>query len=223
MSSFPKRFDRSLLLFEKEGLELLQNSSVLVFGLGGVGGFCFDALFRAGFGKVSGVDFDIFEESNQNRQLHSEHVGEKKAEVFERKYQQKCWDLKVGEDLACRQDFADFDIFIDAVDEIRAKIAIAKLAQSLDRAHFASCGAAKRIDPLQIRVKPLAKTTQDPFAAAFRRAIRKEGLEANFPCVYSLEEPMCKALGSFMGLTASFGLLLASLAVKNRLALNKKI
>ncbi len=79
------RFSRTRLLFE-DNFEKLQNSKVLLLGVGGVGGFCLDSLYRTGIGEITIVDFDTFEVTNQNRQLGSEAIGMSKVERMKELY-----------------------------------------------------------------------------------------------------------------------------------------
>ena len=109
-------------------------------------------------------------------------------------------------------DFSKFDVVIDAIDDITAKIA---LANAVDPSKFiASMGGAKRVDPTKIKVASVWKTSVDPLARKYRYELKRSGFSGKFDVVFSTEEPLCKPLGSFMGVTACFGLNLASLAVK---------
>ena len=105
----------------------------------------------------------------------------------------------------------DFDVIIDAIDDIKAKILLAKNAS--DKL-LCSLGSAKRIDPSKLRYASIWQTKGDAFGAKFRYELRKSGFSGDFTCVYSIEEPRCKNLGSCMAVTASAGLMLASLAIR---------
>ena len=75
-----KRFARTLLLFKEEGFKKLQKANVLLLGVGGVGGFALDCLYRTGIGRICIIDYDSFDETNQNRQIGSfEGLGQKKG------------------------------------------------------------------------------------------------------------------------------------------------
>ena len=197
-----------------EDFKKLQESKVLLLGVGGVGGVALECLIRSGIGDITIVDFDIFEESNQNRQLESENVGIKKVEAFKKKYPKlNILDLKVTPKWCEEFDFSSYDLIIDAIDDMSAKVA---LACATHHKLISSMGGAKRVDPAKIKRASIWNTKGDALAKKFRYELRQAGFGGDFEVVYSDEEPKCKSLGSFMGVTGSFGLHLCSLAI-NRL------
>ncbi|WP_299548864.1 ThiF family adenylyltransferase [uncultured Helicobacter sp.] len=215
-----KRFARTLLLFKENGFQKLQNASVLLLGVGGVGSFVLDCLYRTGVGKICIVDYDVFDESNQNRQIGSfEGVGRKKVEVLSQKYQGiLSLDSKITQEFIDGFDFSVYDIVIDAIDDIDAKVALAlRIANKPKLAKMphllVSTGSAKKLDPSQIQFASIWKSYGDKFARKFREGLKKQGFKGDFMVAFSPEEPKCKELGSFSGVTASFGLRLASEAV----------
>ncbi|MBX7491348.1 ThiF family adenylyltransferase [Helicobacter turcicus] len=219
-----KRFCRTLLLFKENGFQKLQNSSVLLLGVGGVGSFALDCLYRTGVGKICIVDYDVFDETNQNRQIGSfEGVGRKKVEVLAQKYPGiLSLDSKITQEFIDNFDFNVYDIVIDAIDDIDAKIALAlKIANTPKKESakekmphlLVSTGSAKKLDPSQIQFAPIWKSYGDKFARKFREGLKKQGFKGDFMVAFSPEEPKCKELGSFCGVTASFGLRLASEAI----------
>ena len=162
------------------------------------------------------VDFDEFDETNQNRQLYSESLGEKKVEVFSKKYPNiKAINQKVTKEWVEEFDFSRFCVVVDAIDDIDAKVAVAKKCS--DRL-ISSMGSAKRLDPSYIVVKDIWKTFGDRFAKKFRYELKKSGFGGKFDVVFSTEEPKCKEMGSFMGVTGSFGLRICSLVIKRILS-----
>ncbi|ARQ98699.1 MoeB/thiF family protein [Campylobacter devanensis] len=207
------RFTRSRWIFGDK-FEKLQDSKVLVCGCGGVGGVCIDALYRSGVGHITAIDCDKFDITNQNRQIGSENIGEYKTDVFARLYPGlKTLNLKLTPSVISEFDFSEFDLIIDCIDDIPAKVAIAKICS---KRLLSSMGGAKRLDPTKIKVASIWKTTNDPFARKIRYELKKAGFKGDYKVVFSTEAPNCVNLGSFIGVTASFGLNLASLAV-NRL------
>lgn len=207
------RFTRSRWIFGDK-FQKLQDSKVLVCGCGGVGGVCIDALYRSGVGHITAIDCDKFDITNQNRQIGSENIGEYKTDVFARLYPGlKRVNLKLTPSVISEFDFSEFDLIIDCIDDIPAKIAIAKICS---KRLLSSMGGAKRLDPTKIKVASIWKTTNDPFARKIRYELKKAGFKGDYKVVFSTEAPNCVNLGSFIGVTASFGLNLASLAV-NRL------
>lgn len=215
------RYTRVKWLVGDENYEKISMTRVLIFGLGGVGGICTDALFRTGFTKLTLIDADSFETTNLNRQIHSEHIGENKAEVFAKIYQAKAIVAKVDEEFLSTFDLSKFDLIIDAIDDIPAKVALANKIDFKKQIFISSTGGARKLDPTLIKTTSIFKTYGDALAKKFRYELRKSGFKGDFDVVFSNEEAKCKNLGSFMGVTASFGLALASLALKKVLNTDK--
>lgn len=208
------RFTRSRWLFGDDFIKL-QRAKILVCGCGGVGGAAISALYRCGVGHISVLDCDSFDITNQNRQIGSEFVGELKAEVFSRLFAGIiAFNLRIDENSINKIDFSAYDIVIDAIDDVKAKILLAKKCDELDIGFFSSLGAARRIDASKISVKSIWQTSNDPFARKIRYELRRANFKGDFMVVCSNETPKCTRLGSFMGVTASFGLMLASLCVE---------
>ncbi|MCR6570954.1 ThiF family adenylyltransferase [Campylobacter insulaenigrae] len=208
------RYTRIKWLVNDDNFAKIQNTKVLVCGLGGVGGICVDALYRSGFTNLTLIDADKFEVTNQNRQLHSENIGEEKAKVFERIYKAKGIVSKIDNQFLNEFDLSKFDLIIDAIDDIPAKVALVNLINFKKQIFISSTGGARKLDPTRIRTTSIFKTYGDALAKKFRYELRKSGFKGNFDVVFSDEEANCKNLGSFMGVTASFGLALASLALR---------
>lgn len=204
------RYARSRLLFGDD-FDKLQGAKVLLLGVGGVGGICLDCLFRSGISDITIVDFDIFEESNQNRQLGSQAVGEVKVEYFKKCYPSiTAINEKITPQWCETFDFSPYDLVIDAIDDMPAKVALAHHASNK---MIASMGGAKRLDPTKIEIASIWKTHGDALAKKFRYELKKSGFKGKFEVVFSAEEPHCTHLGSFMGVTGTFGLTLCSLAI----------
>ena len=205
------RFDRSKMLFG-ENFEKIQSARVLLLGVGGVGGYCLDCLYRSGVSDITIVDFDTFEITNQNRQIGSESLGEIKVDYFKRVY--PCV-TSINEKITpkwCEEfDFRSFDLVIDAIDDMSAKVA---LANSVGDKLISSMGGAKRIDPTQIEISSIWKTHGEALAKKFRYELRKSGFDGDFDVVFSSESSNCEGMGSFVGVTGSFGLTLCSLAIR---------
>ncbi|CAD7286207.1 tRNA threonylcarbamoyladenosine dehydratase [Campylobacter suis] len=209
------RYTRSRWLFGDD-FEKLQKAKILVFGVGGVGGICVDALARAGVGKITIVDKDVFDVTNQNRQIYSEMVGAVKVGEFSKRYAcVRALQQLVTPEFIANFDFSSFNLVIDAIDDMAAKVAI---SHATHNKLIASMGGGKRIDATQVKVASVWKTTNDALARKYRYELRKSGFKGDFDVVFSTELPRCRELGSFMGVTAVFGLNLASLAVRKILA-----
>jgi tRNA A37 threonylcarbamoyladenosine dehydratase len=213
------RYQRVRLLVGEDAFTRLSHAKVLLLGVGGVGGFCLDALIRSGVRNITIVDEDTFELTNQNRQIGSEGIGEVKVTRLHTLYPSVCpLHVKVDAAWAKNHDFSAYDIVIDAIDDMRAKVA---LALHVNVPLLSSMGSAKRLDPTAIVTDSVWNTQGDALAKKFRYELRKAGFDGDFPVVYSKEAPLCKELGSFVGVTGSFGLTLASLAIRTLLAAPK--
>lgn len=200
----------------KENFEILQRANILILGVGGVGGFALDCLYRSGIENITVVDFDTFDETNQNRQIGSDAVGVIKVEHLQKLYPKiiginKKIDLEWIESF----DFTPYDVIIDAIDDIKPKVAlILKYHKKL----ISSGGSAKRIDPLKIEYIDIFKTYNDPFLRKIRNELKKNRFNKSFKVVFSSEDPMCNDMGSFVGVTGSFGLTICSLTIKKLLS-----
>lgn len=195
-----------------EDFDKLQHAKVLLFGVGGVGSICLDALFRSGVNDITIVDFDRYDITNQNRQLGSEAVGEVKVKRMKTLYPTVTpIEQMVTPSWIEAFDFEPYDIVIDAIDDMPSKVAIAhKASHKL----ISSSGGAKKIDPTRVRYTSVWKTHGDALAKKFRYELKKSGFNKDFLTVFSDEEPNCKELGSLMCVTGTFGFTLASLAIR---------
>jgi tRNA A37 threonylcarbamoyladenosine dehydratase len=204
------RYDRCKKLFSK--FEHLKDLKVLIAGVGGVGGYALDCLYRSGVKNITIIDYDRFDVTNQNRQIGSEFIGEKKVEVLARLYKGiKPIDMKLTPQNINTLNLNEYDVIIDAIDDINAKIALIKNSSKI----ISSMGAAKRIDPTKIRIDSIWKTNTDPFAKKIRDRLKKEKLNIDFKVVYSIEKPINCDMGSFVGVTGAFGFALCSEVLKD--------
>jgi tRNA A37 threonylcarbamoyladenosine dehydratase len=191
------RFSRTELLIGKEGLSVLQNSSVVLFGLGGVGSYAAEALCRAGIGRLTLVDFDDICLTNINRQLHAMDgtVGRSKCDVLAERLRL----INPSAEIIPRKEFynaenssrlfdSQFDYLLDAIDHFTSKIHLLKSCRQLGIPVVSSMGAAMKLDPTLIRVADIADTTCCRMARSVRKLLRKEGIESGVKVVYSLEE-----------------------------------
>lgn len=206
-----ERYARVRVLFQ-EDFEKLTHAKVLLFGVGGVGGVCLEALFRSGVSDITIVDFDCFDITNQNRQLGSEAVGAIKVHRMKELYPSVTpIEQKVTPEWVEHFDFFPYDVVIDAIDDMPSKVAIAKKASEK---LISSSGSAKKMDPTQVQYASIWKTHGDALAKKMRYELKKAGFEGDFLTVFSDEEPLCKELGSLMCVTGTFGFTLASLAIR---------
>jgi len=206
------KFDRIKLLLQDD-YSKLENAKVILLGVGGVGSFCLDCLSRSGLKEITIVDFDTYDETNQNRQMWSElHEGELKVEALQKHYPHaKIINTRIDEQWVWDFDFDEYDVVLDAIDDTKAKLAI---AQKCYKKLISSFGSAKKLDPTQIKVDDIWKTYGDKFGSKIRYELRKRGFKKNYTVVFSSEEAVVKEKGSFMGVTGSFGLTMCAETIK---------
>jgi len=205
------RFSRCKTLFG-EDFEKLRSAKVLLLGVGGVGGFCLDCLYRSGITDITIVDHDSFDITNQNRQIGSEAVDEVKVFHLKKLYPTlTALQEKVTKQWCEEFDFSPFDVVVDAIDDMSAKVALAH--KTADRL-ISSSGSAKKVDPTKIEIASIWKTHGDALAKKFRYELKKSGFAGDFDVVFSPEEPRCKELGSFVAVTGAFGLALCSKTIE---------
>lgn len=229
-------FERSLLVFEQEGIEKLQNAHVLIAGVGGVGGFVAEALARAGLGKLTLIDHDVVSPSNLNRQIVSLNstLGQSKVEVMAgriRDINPEC-ELTLIKTFLKPEDMdsvlsGSYDAVVDAIDSLNCKVSLVATAYQKGLKVYSSMGAGRRIDPSQIAITDISKTHTCALARNMRQLLRKQGIKKGIPVVFSKELPMRPgpmeeiegARGRVVNGTASYmpgiyGLMLAGLVVK---------
>ena len=207
-----EQYDRLKLLLDDD-FEKLQDAKVLLLGVGGVGSFCLDCLYRSGVKDITIVDFDTYDKTNQNRQMWSElHEGESKVEALKKHYPElKVINKRIDEEWVWAFDFEPYDIVLDAIDDRNAKLA---LAQKCYKKLISSFGSAKRLDPTKVQVSDIWKSYGDKFGSKIRYELKKRGFKKKYTVIFSSEEVVTKEKGSFMGVTATFGLVMCAEAIK---------
>jgi tRNA A37 threonylcarbamoyladenosine dehydratase len=196
------QFTRTELLLGADAMEKLRGSRVVIFGVGGVGGYVTEALARSGVGAFELVDRDVVSVTNLNRQIIAtwKTIGRDKTEVMAERIAdinpeakvtlRKCFFLP---ETADQFDFSRYDYVVDAVDTVTAKIEIILRAQQSGVPVISSMGAGNKLDPSKFEVADIYKTSVDPLARVMRRELKKRGVR-KLKVVYSKEEPM-KPLG----------------------------
>lgn len=238
-------FRRLALLTGSEAALALEKSRVIVFGLGGVGSWCAEALVRSGIGNISLVDSDRVSASNVNRQAQatSKNIGLEKAGELEKRLLEINPSCKIrsfprvfSRETAELFDISTADFVIDAIDTLTHKLDLIETAISPCRILFSSMGMAQKVDPTLIRTADIWETSGCPLARLVRQGLKKRNFSGHFTAVYSPERlpnmgdlstedegsgdespeksPGKRPLGSFVGVTAAAGLVLASLVVR---------
>lgn len=212
----------------------LAAARVAVFGVGGVGGWCAEALVRSGVRRLTLVDDDVVAASNTNRQRQANPstVGRPKVEALREMLLETMPDAEIaaraeryapGNAAAFDGLLGTCDFVIDAIDSVECKAHLIATCTALRNAGlriFSSMGAAFRLDPTRIRTAPFDKVTGDGLARALRNRFRRDGVPLpRHTCVFSEEPPMggpggmADEKGSIMPVTCAFGMALASLVV----------
>ncbi len=210
------RFQRCQMLFGEENFAKIQEAKILILGVGGVGSYALDCLWRSGVSDITILDYDSYDETNQNRQIGSEAVGELKTEALKKLYP-TITTINQQMDMAWVEgfDFEPYDLIIDAADTTKVKIEIAKKCY---KKLIMSTGSAKRFDSSKIEVASIWKSHGDALARKIRNELKKAKFDRNFTVVFSPEEDRCKEKGSCVAVTGAFGLTICSEAIKRLLS-----
>ena len=192
-----EEFSRAALVLGDAALEKLNQSRVLVFGVGGVGGYVCEALARGGVGTIGVVDNDAVALSNVNRQILATHqsVGRAKTDVAKERI------LSINPDATVRVystfflpetadeiDFTCYDYVVDAIDTVSGKIEIVLRANAAGVPVISCMGTGNKVDPTAFKVADIFKTSVCPLAKVMRKELRARGVK-KLKCVYSEEEP----------------------------------
>lgn len=192
-------FQRLQLLVGAPVLDLLRESRAIVFGVGGVGGWCAEALVRSGIGHLTIVDNDDVCVTNVNRQLQATtgNVGKSKVgELRDRlasihpRVRLEALDEVYEKSNRDRFDLHSYDYVIDAIDSYTHKLDLIEHAWEIGARFYSSMGAASRLDITKIRTASVWNATMDPFAKILRKGLRRRGFQGDFQVVYSVEEPI---------------------------------
>ena len=226
-------FQRTEILLGKSTMSSLQQTRVILFGLGGVGSWCAESLIRTGIGHLTIVDFDRVALSNVNRQLPAtiETIGELKTLALKKRLQginpnAEIVDIPQLYDEASSASFQldTYDYIIDAIDSIDCKIHLILTATQTKATFFSSMGAAQKLSISHVQTAEFWKVNGCPLAKALRTKMKKaESLPSRkFTCVFSSEQRTKTPKGTVMHVTAVFGLTLASLVIQDITAKNRE-
>lgn len=191
------QFIRTRLLVGDEPLERLKKARVAVFGVGGVGGYCVEALARSGIGTLHLYDDDTVSESNLNRQLAALHstLGQPKAEVMVRRVrdinphcQAEAFRTFYLPQNADTVDLAQYDYVVDCIDTVTAKLELVTRCNALQVKIISAMGTGNKFDPSALMVTDISKTQGCPLARTMRKELRKRGIN-HLKVVCSAELP----------------------------------
>ena len=193
-----EQFIRSQKIIGEDAIKTLNNSTVAVFGVGGVGSFVVEALVRGGVGRLILIDDDTVVTSNLNRQIHAtqETIGQPKVEVMKKRilsinpkaevitFQRFVLTDNLGDIIDLKPDY-----LVDAIDTVTAKITLARLSVEHNIPLMSSMGTGNKLDSTRFEVADLSKTSVCPLCKVMRRELKKYGIH-HLKVVYSKEQPV---------------------------------
>ena len=192
------QYSRTRLLLGAEGVDKLRAARVILFGLGGVGGYTAEALARAGVGAMDLVDDDTVSLTNINRQLFATHssIGKYKVDVAAERIRDIDPTISVGTyrafylpETAEQFDFSQYDYVIDAIDTVTGKLELYRQAREAGVPVISCMGTGNKLDATAFRVADIAKTSGCALARVLRKECGKRGIKG-VKVVYSEEIPM---------------------------------
>lgn len=228
-------FQREELLIGKENLEKLKNSHVIIFGVGGVGGFAVEALVRAGVGEISVVDYDNVDITNINRQIIATQntIGLSKVETIKERAISINPNIKIH---AYKEKYDEeknnfffenkkYDYVVDAIDLVSSKLSLIEISTRKNIPIISSMGTGNKINPTMLEVSDIYKTSVCPLAKVMRKELKSRGIK-KLKVVYSKELPMkptnedgsrekSKNIGSISFVPSVAGLIIASEVIKD--------
>ena len=193
-----EELSRTKMLLGKDSVDKLKDKRVIVFGIGGVGGYVCEAIARTGVGVIDLVDNDTVSLSNINRQIIALHstVGKFKTEVMKERIFDINPEIKVNiyntfltKDNISDFDFTKYDYVVDAIDTVSAKIALVEACNMTNTPIISSMGAGNKLDPCAFKVADIYKTSVCPLARVMRNELKKRGIK-KLKAVYSEEAPV---------------------------------
>ena len=231
------QFSRTQLLFGQEAMEKLKGSRVAVFGIGGVGGYCVEALARSGVGTLDLIDDDTVNITNLNRQIIATHatLGMDKVDAAKERvlsinpgavvHTHKTFYLP---ETAGEFDFTRYDYVVDAIDTVTGKLMLVQAAKEAGTRIISCMGTGNKLDPTAFEVADISKTSVCPLARIMRKELGKRGIK-HLKVVYSKEltltpapaeeedsaHPKRQTPGSNAFVPAVAGLILAGEVVKD--------
>lgn len=191
-------YSRTELLLGEEGVSNLKKSSVMVFGVGGVGSHCIEALARSGVGKLILVDNDVVSITNINRQSIAYHstVGRYKTEIMKERIEDICPEIEVitHEMFVLPENIETLfteqvDYIIDAIDTVTAKLALVEMAKKKDIPIISSMGTGNKLYPERFEITDIYKTSVCPLCKVMRKELKARRIR-KLKVLYSDEQPI---------------------------------
>jgi tRNA threonylcarbamoyladenosine dehydratase len=188
---------RLQLLTGPAPLKRLSETGVILFGLGGVGSWCAEALVRSGIGRITIVDSDVVCVTNINRQVEAtaQSVGRPKTSELGKRLREIRPDADILElqeifnrHTADRFDLARYDYVLDAIDSLSSKVELIVRASEAGARVYTALGASSKLDPMRIKVASLWDSYNCPLGKLVRKRLRRRGFRGEVTCIYSDEE-----------------------------------
>ncbi len=229
--------ERTRIIVGESGIDKLEKSKVIIFGVGGVGSFVVESLARAGVGNISVVDSDVVDITNINRQLPALHstIGKAKVDVIEKRVKdinpnvifnkyKEFYSEMTSESLLNQ----DYDFVVDAIDSVKSKIHLIESCYNKNLRVISSMGMGNKLDPTKIEIADIYKTEMCPLAKVVRRELKKRKIP-KLTVVYSKEMPTITEVkndedtnqrinGSISFVPSCAGLVISSFIVKQLLS-----
>ena len=192
-----EEFSREIKLIGQENFEKLKNSKILLFGIGGVGGYVLESLARSGVENITIVDFDTVSESNLNRQIIAlkTTIGKYKVDVAKERVNNinpNCNIQAIKEKLTKENidsfNFKNYDFVIDAIDMVTSKLLIIEKAKKENVEVISCMGTGNKLDATKLQICDISKTNYCPLAKVMRKELKNRGIY-HLNVVFSTEEP----------------------------------
>ena len=225
-------FRRTIALIGDELFKLLQTKKVLVFGLGGVGGYVCEMLVRSGIKNIGICDFDVVSLSNKNRQIIAldSTIGFYKTDVMEKRLKDinseviiNKYNFKIDENSINKIE-TDYDYYIDCIDDVKAKIMIILKAVNNNIKIISSMGTGNKLDPTKFKIDLIKNTKVCPLAKVMRKKLKDLGI-TDVVVLYSEEETIVKKISTIPSIAfcpSTAGILIARWVISDIIGGNKK-
>ena len=208
-------------------INILKNKTIMVIGLGGVGGHAFESLIRSGIENIIVIDNDIIDITNLNRQIlaYQSNIGKPKVEIAK----QIAQNINPNCQITSIQNFLDenniedifnqpIDFVIDAIDTIKSKKIIIKKCIEKNIPFISVMGTGNKMHPELLEITDIRKTEYDPIAKIIRKMVKEEKINKKVPVIFSKEKPLIKdKIGSNAFVPATAGLLATSYVINTLL------
>ena len=220
-------FDRTIALIGKDNLDKIKNSSILIIGVGGVGGYAIETLIRSGIENITLVDYDKIDISNINRQIIAKesNIGKSKVEEWKKRILEINNNVnvtiikeKITKDNIDILFNKKYNYIIDACDTVIVKKILIKKCKEKNIKLLTICGMGKKINPSLVKICDIKDTEYDSIAKELRKYIRDNHIKGKIPCIFSNEKPITndkKIIASMTPVPAVAGIYAAYYIINN--------